>query len=80
MSAECLFHYSIDDAMHHTAKCKLLQMFNLDYVAENPYRYIIFVDTDLMWQLANPTPADNVVKKLGAWIAARNTLWIKSVL
>ena len=55
-------------------------MFNLDYVAENPYRYIIFVDTDLMWQLANPTPADNVVKKLGAWIAARNTLWIKSVL
>ena len=56
VTEECLSLYNVDGSMRKTAKSKLLQLFNLDPVAEKPRDYISLVDMGLIWRLATPTP------------------------
>ena len=50
--------------MCKTVKSKLLELFNLDPVIEEPQDHISFVDMGLIWWPANPTPQDCEARKL----------------
>ncbi len=63
MTEECLSVYNIDGSMRKTAKSTLLDLFNLDPVAERPRHQISLVDMGLMWRLATPTPIDHEERK-----------------
>ena len=60
---ECLSLYNVDGSMRKTAKSKLLELFNLDTVAEKPRDHISLVDMGLIWRLASPTPEDREAGK-----------------
>ncbi len=55
--------YNLDGSMHKTAKSKLLNLFNLDPVAEWPRHHICLVYMALIWWLATPTPIDHQERK-----------------
>ena len=63
VTEECLSLYNIDGSMCKTAKCKLLEMFNLEPVAEKPCGHVSLVDMGLIWRLATPTAEDRESKK-----------------
>ena len=49
--------------MHKTAKSRLLDLFNLDPIAEKPPDNVSLVDMGLIWRLAIPTPDDREARK-----------------
>ena len=51
--------YNVDGSMSITVNSELIQLFNLDCVAEKPQCHISLVDIGLVWQLANQTPEDH---------------------
>ena len=63
MTEECLSLYNVDGSMHKTAKSKLLELFNLDPVDEEPENFVSLVDMGLIWRLATPTPEDRETRK-----------------
>ena len=63
VTEECLSVYNVDGSMRKTAKSKLLDLFNLDPVAERPRHHISLVDMGLIWRLATPTPIDREERK-----------------
>ena len=62
VTEECLSLYNVDGSMRMTAKIKLLELFNLDPVAENPLN-LSLVDRRLIWRLAILTPKYREAKK-----------------
>ncbi|MCP3890082.1 MAG: hypothetical protein GY702_14610 [Desulfobulbaceae bacterium] len=48
VTEECLSVYNVDESMRKTAKSKLLDLFNLDPVAEQPRHHISLVDMGLI--------------------------------
>jgi hypothetical protein len=63
VTEECLSLYNVDGSMRKTAKSKLLELFNLDPVAEKPRGHVSLVDMGLIWRLATPTAEDREAKK-----------------
>lgn len=63
VTEECLSMYNVDGSMRKTNKSALLQLLNLDPVAEKPQDYISLVDMGLIWRLATPTPEDREARK-----------------
>ena len=49
--------------MRITAKSKLLDLLNLDPIAEKPRDHVSLVDMGLIWRLAIPTPDDREASK-----------------
>lgn len=49
--------------MCKTSKSKLLQLFNIDPIAEKPQEHISLVDTGLICWFATPTPEDREVRR-----------------
>ena len=56
-------YLQVDGSMRKTVKSKLLDLFNLDPIGENPNEYISLVDMGCIWHLATPTPEDSESKK-----------------
>ena len=63
LTEECLSLYHVDGSMRKTAKSKLLEMYNLELVAEKPRGHVSLVDMGLIWRLATPTAEDRESKK-----------------
>jgi hypothetical protein len=49
VTEESLSLHNIDGSMRKTAKSKLLEMFNLEPVAEKPCGHIGLIDMGLIW-------------------------------
>ncbi|KAJ4921109.1 hypothetical protein JOQ06_022699 [Pogonophryne albipinna] len=63
VTEECLSLYNVDGSMRKTVKSKLLKLFNLDPVIEDPRDHCSLVDMGLIWRLATPTPEDREARK-----------------
>ena len=63
VTEECLSLYNVDGSMQKTAKSKLLELFNLDPIAEIPLGHVSLADMGLIWRLAIPTPQDREARK-----------------
>ncbi|KAJ4927219.1 hypothetical protein JOQ06_014954, partial [Pogonophryne albipinna] len=59
VTEECLSLYNVDGSV----KSKLLELFNLDPVIEDPQDHCSLVDMGLIWRLATPTPEDREARK-----------------
>ena len=53
----------VDGLMCKTAKSKILDLFCLKAVDENPTDYVSVVDMGLIWRLATPTYFDDEARK-----------------
>lgn len=63
VTEECLSLYNVDGSMRKTVKSKLLDLFNLDPVADAPRDHVSLVDMGMIWRLATPTPEDREARK-----------------
>ena len=63
VTQECLSLYNVDGSMRKTAKSKLLEVFSLEPVDEEPQDHVSLVDMGLIWRLATPTPDDREARK-----------------
>ena len=63
VTEECLSLYNVDGSMRKTAKSKMLDLFNLEPIAEKPLDHISLVDMGLIWRLATPTSDDREARK-----------------
>ena len=63
VTEECLSLYNVDGSMRKTGKSKLLELFNLDPVDEEPRDHVSLVDMGMIWRLATPTPEDREARK-----------------
>ncbi|KAK1898274.1 Regulator of telomere elongation helicase 1 [Dissostichus eleginoides] len=54
VTEECLSLYNVDGSMRKIVKSKLLELFNLDPVIDDPRDHCSLVDMGLIWQLAAP--------------------------
>ena len=55
---ECLSLYNVDGSMRKIAKSKLLELFNLDPLADKPQDHVSLVNMMLIWRLATATHED----------------------
>ena len=62
VTEECL-SLNVDGSMRKTVKSKLLELFNLDPVIDDPRDHCSLVDMGLIWRLATPTPEDREARK-----------------
>ncbi|KAJ4940036.1 hypothetical protein JOQ06_029467 [Pogonophryne albipinna] len=63
VTEECLSLYNVDGSMRKTVKSKLLELFNLDPVIEDPQDHCSLVDMGLIWRLSTLTPEDREARK-----------------